>query len=351
MTHALEFKNVSHAFDDHQVARNISFHLGKGEIVCLLGPSGCGKTTLLRLAAGLEKLQSGCIEIDGKVVADGHAKNFVPPEKRHVGLVFQDFALFPHMDVMQNAVFGIDPKDAGRVSWIEKMMGNLGLADKRHSYPHQLSGGEKQRVALLRALAPNPRVLFLDEPFSALDTTRRLQIREDTVHLLKDEGISAMMVTHDPEEAMFMSDRILVMKDGHIIQNAPSAEVFLHPKNSFVAKLFGPANRFESIVRNGKASTPLGDFSAGSLLDGTAVEILIRPEAVTAESSDNEQHSAEVLDNHFLGHSSCMHVNVISPADGKTYEIRTRARHGNPLSIGDKASLDIDENHVFVFEL
>ena len=174
------------------------------------------------------------------------------------------------------------------------------------------------------------------------------------MHLLKDEGISAMMVTHDPEEAMFMSDRILVMKDGHIIQNAPSAEVFLKPKNSFVAKLFGPANRFETVVKDGKASTPLGDFSANALAEGTAVEVLVRPEAVTAESCDKscdkEQTSAEVLDNHFLGHSSCMHVNVTSPQDGKTYEIRTRARHGNPLSIGDKASLDIDENHVFVFE-
>ncbi len=348
MTNALNFQNVSHAYGTLQVAKDISFSLKKGEIICLLGPSGCGKTTLLRLAVGLEKLQNGSIEIDNTIVAD--STHFIPPEKRHVGLVFQDFALFPHMDVMKNALFGVDSSDKERVSWVKKMLGSLGLADKKDAYPHQLSGGEKQRVALLRALAPKPKVLFLDEPFSALDTTRRLQIREDTVHLLKDEGISAMMVTHDPEEALFMADRILVMKDGYIVQNDVSAKVFLHPKNSFVAKLFGPANRFETVVKAGKVNTPLGTFSASNISDGAKVEVLIRPEAVTAVKSNADTANAQVLVNHFLGHSSCMHVNVTSPIDGKTYEVRARSEPDDILNIGVKTALKIDEKHVFVFE-
>ncbi len=275
----LHLNNVSHAFGDTTVVSGVSVFVAPGELVCLLGPSGCGKTTLLRVAAGLETLQVGRVTIGDDIVAEGQQMQHTPPERRGIGLMFQDFALFPHLSVRDNIAFGIEPGDADRRRWIDEALERVGVDQYRDAYPHILSGGQQQRVALLRALAPRPRVMLLDEPFSGLDVTRRAEIRQQTLGLLKETEAATLMVTHDPEEAMFMADRILVMAAGRIVQDGSPVDVYFNPTDAFVTRLFGPVNRMETAVAGGHASTPLGRFGTPGLADGTRVEVLFRPEA------------------------------------------------------------------------
>jgi iron(III) transport system ATP-binding protein len=277
---SLHLNNVSHAFGANLVLRGVSIFVAPGETVCLLGPSGCGKTTLLRVAAGLETLQSGQVTIGEQLVGQGHGGIHLPPEARGIGFVFQDYALFPHLTIRANIAFGLRNGGQGRGRWIESALVRFGLADQAGKYPHALSGGQQQRVALLRALAPEPGVMLLDEPFSNLDATLRVQVRADTLGLLKETGVATLMVTHDPEEAMFMADRLLVMNDGRIVQAGTPLDIYFRPVNSFVASLFGPLNRIEAVVRGGTADTFLGPFAAAGIADGTPVEIQIRPEAL-----------------------------------------------------------------------
>lgn len=277
---SLHLNNVSHAFGAHPVLSGISIFVAPGETVCLLGPSGCGKTTLLRVAAGLETLQSGQVTIGDQLVAQGHGGIHLPPEARGIGFVFQDYALFPHLTIRANITFGLRNGGQGRERWVESALNRFGLAGQSDKYPHALSGGQQQRVALLRALAPEPGVMLLDEPFSNLDATLRVQVRADTLGLLKETGVATLMVTHDPEEAMFMADRLLVMNTGRILQAGTPLDIYFRPANSFVASLFGPLNRIEAVARNGRADTFLGSFAAAGIPDGTPVEIQIRPEAL-----------------------------------------------------------------------
>ncbi len=277
----LHMRAISHAYGSHKVLSGVSVFVVPGELVCLLGPSGCGKTTLLRLAAGLEHLQTGQIEIAGRVVADGSRSGQLPPEQRGVGLMFQDYALFPHLNVRDNVAFGLDPAKGGRRSaWIEDALTTMGLTAYADAYPHTLSGGQQQRVALVRALAPGPQILLLDEPFSGLDVTRRAQIRSETLDLVKQTGVATMMVTHDPEEAMFMADRIMVMNAGRIVQDGTPVELYFQPSDAFVAELFGPVNRIAGKAKSGRVETPLGSFEVQGLSDHSAVEVMIRPEGL-----------------------------------------------------------------------
>lgn len=249
----LHLRAISHAYGRNRVLSGVSVFVAPGELVCLLGPSGCGKTTLLRIAAGLEDLQTGVVEIDGSVVADGAQKRSLPPEQRGVGLMFQDYALFPHLNVRDNVTFGLGKASGSRSAWLDDALTSMGVENYANAYPHTLSGGQQQRVALLRALAPQPRVLLLDEPFSGLDVTRRAQIRADTLQVIKQTGVATLMVTHDPEEAMFMADRILVMNEGRVIQDGRPTDLYFSPADAFVAELFGPVNRFRATVQDGMA--------------------------------------------------------------------------------------------------
>ena len=276
----LHIINVSHAYDaGNPVLNGVSVFVAPGELVCLLGPSGCGKTTLLRVAAGLEVLQIGQVMIGERLVAEGRHGVHVPPEQRNIGLMFQDYALFPHLTVYDNIAFALRD-DSARREWATRALAQMGLADYADVYPHVLSGGEQQRVALLRALAPEPQVMLLDEPFSGLDATRRASVRADTLRLLKETEVATLMVTHDPEEAMFMADRVLVMDAGRIVQDGVPVGIYFHPATAFVAALFGPVNRLTGVVAGGRVTTPLGTFEARGLADGATVEILIRPEAL-----------------------------------------------------------------------
>jgi iron(III) transport system ATP-binding protein len=276
----LWIEGVSHAFDELEVIKGVDLAVAPRQVACLLGPSGCGKTTLLRLAAGLEHLQTGRILIGGQCMADAASGTHVPPEHRRTGLMFQDYALFPHLTVAANVAFGLRNGARGGKDAVRASLRRVGLEHLADAYPHTLSGGEQQRCALLRALAPHPDVLLLDEPFSGLDVTRRAQVREQTLDILRDVGIATLMVTHDPEEAMFMSDRLFVMNRGLIVQAGAPDEIYLHPRDAFVASLFGPVNRLEATVRGGTVDTPLGILPAPGLGDGSAVVVMIRPEGI-----------------------------------------------------------------------
>lgn len=284
--HRLHLDNIHHHFGKLHVLRGIHLDVAPGEILCLAGPSGCGKSTLLRLIAGLEQVQTGTIRIDGDVVGSG--TTHMPPEKREVGMVFQDFALFPHLNIGENIAFGLRTVDRNtRRRTVESMLQRVGLADRAEHSPQILSGGQQQRVALARALAAHPRLMLLDEPFSNLDVQLRQRVRADTQQLLKESGISSVMVTHDPQEAMFMADRIALMNHGRIVQLGTPEEIYSTPVNAFATEFFGDVNRFSAIVRDGAIETPLGRLDACGAGDGSEVEVLVRPEAVTLVDVDD----------------------------------------------------------------
>jgi len=276
----LDLSAVSHDYGRRRAVDGIGFAVAPGEILGLLGPSGCGKSTTLRLVAGLEDLQTGAIRIGGETMADRSIN--IPTERRHVGMVFQDHALFPHLSVAQNIAFGLSHVAAAeRQGRIERWGRRLGLSNLLTAYPHQLSGGEQQRVALARAMAPEPRVMLLDEPFSSLDSRLRDQIRDETVEVLKQAGTATLLVTHDPEEAMRMGDRIAIMNAGRIEQIDTPAQVYATPATPFVARFLSETNELPVQVRGGAVDTPFGRLPVPSrLADGSAALLMFRPEAL-----------------------------------------------------------------------
>ena len=288
----LELTNISHRFGETLAVDDVSIGVETGEFVCLLGPSGSGKTTLLRLAAGLESLQIGRIAINGVAVAEGGHAHQIPPERRGVGLMFQDYALFPHLTVAQNIAFGLrnGTRDA---AWIERALADMRLAHLGDRYPHTLSGGQQQRIALLRALAPAPGILLLDEPFSGLDEHLRQRVRQETRAILAENGVTTLMVTHNPEAAMFLADRIVVLNDGRVAQDAAPVEIYTAPADPFIVRMFGPANEFVGVVRDGVLATPLGPVPAPGIGNGKRAQCLVRAdgvEVVTAPPGGGPAH-------------------------------------------------------------
>ena len=346
----LKFEGVSNAYGPERVLDDVSFTVAGGELVCLLGPSGCGKTTTLRLASGLETAAQGRILVGERVVADAAKNVHVAPERRGVGLMFQDYALFPHLSVFENITFGIKGNHADRLRWVRQALERMGLAAHAGRYPHTLSGGQQQRVALLRALAPEPRVLLLDEPFSGLDDTLRIQVREETLDLIKETGITTLMVTHDPEEAMFMADTILIMVDGRIVQAGTPVETYLKPANAFVANLLGQVNRLEGTVDGGCVRTPVGCFAAPGLADGTRSQVLIRSEALRLSPADEQTVGClRVVSARLIGRSSLLRLRCPKNDDGLETIIRARVP-GTFLPAAECAfQATVDDDRVYVF--
>ena len=330
----LVIEDISHTYGGLCVLEQANLRVSPGEIACLLGPSGCGKTTLLRLVAGLEPLQTGRILVDGTDLAAA------PPERRGIGLVFQDFALFPHLSALDNVAFGIaaDRKRAREV------LRRLGMEDYAGAFPHTLSGGQQQRIALARALAPRPRVMLLDEPFSGLDTGLRARLRDDTLHLLKASGAATILVTHDPEEAMFMGDRIAVMDRGRIVQVGPPEALYLHPMNAFVAAFFGEVNRIEARIEGGAARTALGSLDADGLAEGCPVEVLVRPEALALTPADDGP--ARVLAARMLGRTSLIHLEL---AGEKPLHLHARMPGDFLPPEGSRVAIRLDRRRAYVF--
>ncbi len=276
----LSLTGVSHFYGDRLAVDQVSVAVGEGEIFCLLGPSGCGKSTTLRLVAGLEDLQHGAVHIAGRVVADASVN--LPTEDRHVGMVFQDHALFPHLTVADNIGFGLNRRDhAARRKTAETWAGRLGLTPHLDVFPHRLSGGEQQRVALARAMAPEPAVMLLDEPFSSLDNRLRDQIRDDTVQLLKQAGTPTLLVTHDPEEAMRMGDRIGIMQAGRLVQVDTPDGVYARPATPFAARFLSETNEIALRAEAGQVTTPWGRLPVPSGQgDAAGALLMFRPEAL-----------------------------------------------------------------------
>ena len=274
----LEVKNLSRSFGNLTVVDKISFQIFSGQVTCLLGPSGCGKSTTLRMIAGVEKPSSGQIFVDEELISNAYFQ--VPPEARSIGLMFQDFALFPHLNVQQNVYFGL----AGSKEFKEKrsldLLERVGLAHLAFNYPHSLSGGEQQRIALIRALAPQPKIMLMDEPFSGLDDRLRDEVRDETFNLLRSEDAAVLMVTHDPQEAMKVADEIALMRDGKILQRGAPYNIYNAPVDLKALQFFSDANSIQATLKGSLADTPFGQFFAPGLADGTDIDIVFRPQHI-----------------------------------------------------------------------
>lgn len=348
----LTLDKVSHRYGDKLVVNDVSLTIGPGELMCLLGPSGCGKTTTLRIAAGLEAPQLGSVWMgDGLVAGDGV---FVPPEQRGVGFLFQDYALFPHLDVLGNVIFGLKGLSAEeKTARALEALRMVGMDNHAKSYPHTLSGGQQQRVGLARALAPRPRLMLLDEPFSGLDKRLRDQVRDETLHVLKAAGVSTLMVTHDPEEAMFMADTIALMRHGRIVQVGAPAELYCHPVNAFSARFFGEVNRLPGQVFHGIVETPFGQLDAPGYITGAEVEVLMRPEALSLSAvADGEDPPfwVQVIESRMLGRSSLVHLRT-EGVDGSTLHLHARVP-GRYLPPPDEVlAVTLDKAQVFLYPL
>ncbi|OYW61182.1 MAG: Fe3+/spermidine/putrescine ABC transporter ATP-binding protein [Rhodobacterales bacterium 32-66-7] len=272
----LEVSHLLRSFGGRAVVADLSLRIAAGQVTCLLGPSGCGKSTTLRMIAGVEHADAGEIRLDGALVA-GPGRH-VAPEQRSVGLMFQDFALFPHLTVAENVGFGLRVDRAARLRRVGELLEKVNLHGFGAKFPHALSGGEQQRVALARALAPRPRVMLMDEPFSGLDNRLRDGVRDRTLELLKEEATAVLLVTHEPDEAMRMADEIALMRDGRIVQRGAPYNVYNAPVDKAAAAFFSDINVIRGVSKGALTDTPFGAFLTPGHADGAAVEIVIRPQ-------------------------------------------------------------------------
>jgi iron(III) transport system ATP-binding protein len=322
---AIEAADIHKAFGSTTAVEDGYVTVGHGELVALLGPSGSGKTTLLRVIAGLEVPDRGTVSINGRPVAGPGV--WVEPEARRVGMVFQDGALFPHLTVEANVGFG-EPRP-GRVAECLEL---VGLANRGRSYPHELSGGERQRVALARALAPEPEVVLLDEPFAALDATLRVALREDVAGILRAAGASALLVTHDQQEALSLADVVVVMRDGHVEQVGRPEALYSAPATAWVAEFLGAAMVLAGSAAAGTVTCELGSFPAGGA-DGP-VDVVVRPEsvalvAVNGSAPPRSSAPATVLGRSYFGHDQLVRVRL---ASGQ--EVQSRGDGAVPWHVG-----------------
>jgi iron(III) transport system ATP-binding protein len=315
----LTFDTVTHRYGALTAVAEFSLDIAPGEIVALLGRSGCGKTTLLRVAAGIERQSAGRVLLDGRAVADG--KTFEPPETRGIGYVFQDYALFPHLSVQDNVAFGLKSLSRGEAKKVAlRALDRVGLTNHANDYPHELSGGEQQRVALARAVAPRPGVLLMDEPFSGLDRRLRDSVREETLAVLHETQATSLLVTHDPEEAMRMADRIALMHEGRLLQVGTPEDLYLRPKTLFAARFFSEINEIEGKVKAGAVETALGAGKTNGQADG-AVVVALRPSGIRL---GKEGRPGRVIASRFLGDTDHLEIAV----EGLEAPIRARAQAG-----------------------
>lgn len=324
------------------VLEKLNLQVEQGEIVCLLGASGCGKTTLLKAIAGLLPLSSGEMILNNKVIDNG--QNGLPPEERNIGLIFQDYALFPHLTVAENVAFGLTGKSSSQQADIIEIMLKLvhltGLAER---YPHQLSGGQQQRVAIARSLACQPDLLLLDEPFSNIDTQVRHELIRDIRRIFKQQGVTAIFVTHSREEAFAFSDKMAVMNHGVIEQFGSSAELYFQPSSKFVANFLGggcylPAQK----IALHRFDTVLGELqvsSTDSVITGQGCEILLRPQQVLLQRDDHSD--ARVIEQQFMG-DHCRYV-----VDVQGVQILGHSHH--LLEVGQYVSITVDSDGALIF--
>ena len=333
----ISFEHITHRFTDESVLQDINLEIDRGEIVCIIGPSGSGKTTLLRIAAGLERVQSGRIMLNDLLLANSELHP--PPEERSIGLVFQDHVLFPHKTVSENVGFGLrNVRNKERLHKIALGLESMRVVEVSDRYPQTLSGGQQQRVALVRALITEPSVMLLDEPFASVDVPLRKRLREDARKQLKANDTATLIVTHDPEEAMALADRVAVLVDGKLVQTGTPKELWHAPKHPFIAKTLSGLQTLRGKVQGARLKTAFGDLSL-SLINGRdklkendRAEIGIRPEKVSLAPSESP---CFVRDIRFFGQKYVVFIQ----GDRDTLELHFEKEPS--ISIGEKVKLNL----------
>ncbi|EPS0982638.1 ABC transporter ATP-binding protein [Vibrio vulnificus] len=342
MSCALSIKNLTCQYDAQTVLESLSLEVEQGQIVCLLGASGCGKTTLLKAIAGLLPLSSGEMSLNCMMIDNG--EHWVPPEQRNIGMIFQDYALFPHLTVAENVVFGLRGwSSEARQSKVKEMLELVHLSPFADRYPHQLSGGQQQRVAIARSLAYKPDLLLLDEPFSNIDTQVRHELIAEIRKIFKQQGVTAIFVTHSREEAFAFADKMAVMNHGVIEQYGTASELYYKPSSKFVADFLGggsylPAKR----LSESEFETHLGVVEATaqqSILINDQCELLLRPQHIQISAA--EESSIRIMEQQFMGD----HCRYVIEANGN----KLLASSAEALNIGQMVSVKVDTQGILAF--
>lgn len=346
MSKLLTLNNISVAYGDNTVVEDISFDLEEGQISCLLGPSGCGKTTLLRAIAGFEKPGTGEIKIRDQVVSN--ANSVLAPENRQIGMVFQDFALFPHLNIEANIRFGLSKKmhETEQLARCNELLELVGLSGSNEKYPHQLSGGQQQRIALARALAPEPDILLLDEPFSSLDVELREQLAREVRDILKQQNITAILVTHDQNEAFAMADSIGLIHQGKLVQWDTPYNLYHQPSTRFVANFIGQGAFIPGeYIGDQQIETELGIIS-GHVPEqckiGCKLDLLIRPDDIIHD--DDSSLQLEITERLFRGSDF---LYTLKLGTDKTILCIAGSHHNHQLS--EKIGITLDVDHLVMF--
>lgn len=344
MTALLTISGVRHGYNGHRVLSDFSLTLARGQIGCLLGPSGCGKTTALRCIAGFEPVAAGSILVNGTEVSrPGYT---LAPEQRRIGMVFQDYALFPHLTVAENVAFGLRQLEpAARARRVGETLEIMGMTRAGDRYPHELSGGQQQRVALARALAPQPALLLLDEPFSNLDIDLRERLGLEIRDILKQQNMTAILVTHDQQDAFAIADEIGIMHQGHIEQWGTPYDLYHRPATRFVADFVGQGAFLPGTVHNSHIRLELGELPGdipGDWPQGTGVDVLLRPDDILHD--DTSPLQAEVLHKAFRGAEFLYTLRL--PGGGRVMSL-VPSHHNH--AVGEKIGIRLEIDHLVAF--
>ena len=342
MSCALSIKNLTCQYDDQTILESLSLEVEQGQIVCLLGASGCGKTTLLKAIAGLLPLSSGQMSLNCLTIDDG--ENWLPPEQRNIGMIFQDYALFPHLTVAENIAFGLKNETAQqKLLKVEEMLGLVHLKGYGERYPHQLSGGQQQRVAIARSLAYKPDLLLLDEPFSNIDTQVRHELIREIRKIFKEQGVTAIFVTHSREEAFAFADKMAVMNHGVIEQYGTASELYYQPSSKFVADFLGGGSYLAAKrISDSEFETHLGVVEANAQQEiqvDAECALLLRPQHV--QIAADEESAVKVLEQHFMGD----HCRYVIDVNGD----QLLATSTQALNVGDSVTVKVETQGLLAF--